>query len=121
MTTPSTAPARSGEDPVGNVLKWILLAVAVATFAVLGWTTKRPIARRHHRRTAWGAGRHDRDVGRRSGRRRGRLSARRPDGFRQPPCWTAWDFAVKSPPFFPRLAARLHPRLSAAAQTGGGS
>jgi nitric oxide reductase subunit B len=40
MTTPSTAPARSGEDPVGNVLKWILLAVAIATFAVLGWTTK---------------------------------------------------------------------------------
>src|SRR5579864_6972225 len=27
------------EDPVSNVLKWILLAVAVVTFAVLGWTT----------------------------------------------------------------------------------
>lgn len=26
-------------DPVGNALKWILLAVAVATFAVLDWTT----------------------------------------------------------------------------------
>ena len=28
------------EDPVSNVLKWILLAVAVVTFAVLGWTTR---------------------------------------------------------------------------------
>src|ERR1700730_8746208 len=27
------------EDPVSNVLKWILLAVAVGTFAALGWTT----------------------------------------------------------------------------------
>ena len=27
------------EDPVSNVLKWILLAVAVVTFALLGWTT----------------------------------------------------------------------------------
>jgi nitric oxide reductase subunit B len=27
-----------GEDSVSNVLKWILLAVAVATFGVLGWT-----------------------------------------------------------------------------------
>ena len=26
-------------DPVSNILKWILLAVAVVTFAVLGWTT----------------------------------------------------------------------------------
>jgi nitric oxide reductase subunit B len=30
---------RIAEDPVSNVLKWILLAVAVVTFAVLGWTT----------------------------------------------------------------------------------
>ena len=28
------------EDPVSNVLKWILLVVAVACFALLGWTTK---------------------------------------------------------------------------------
>ena len=27
------------EDPVSNVLKWILLAVAIGTFAALGWTT----------------------------------------------------------------------------------
>ena len=27
------------EDPVSNVLKWVLLAVAVACFAALGWTT----------------------------------------------------------------------------------
>ena len=26
-------------DPVSNVLKWILLAVAVVTFALLGWAT----------------------------------------------------------------------------------
>ena len=30
---------RSMEDPVSNVLKWILLAVAVLTFAIFGWTT----------------------------------------------------------------------------------
>jgi nitric oxide reductase subunit B len=28
------------EDPVSNVLKWILLAVAVASFAILGWMTR---------------------------------------------------------------------------------
>src|ERR1700686_1265952 len=27
------------EDPVSNVLKWILLLVAVVSFAILGWTT----------------------------------------------------------------------------------
>ena len=31
-------PAR--EDPVGNVLKWVLLFTAIACFAVLGWTTR---------------------------------------------------------------------------------
>ena len=30
---------QAGEDPVSNVLKWILLAVAIATFGLLGWTT----------------------------------------------------------------------------------
>jgi nitric oxide reductase subunit B len=30
---------RPTEDPVSNVLKWILLAVAIVTFAILGWTT----------------------------------------------------------------------------------
>jgi nitric oxide reductase subunit B len=28
------------KDPVSNVLKWILLCVAIASFAILGWTTK---------------------------------------------------------------------------------
>ena len=28
------------EDSVSNVLKWVLLVVAVASFAILGWTTK---------------------------------------------------------------------------------
>src|SRR5215472_16017472 len=27
------------EDPVSNVLKWVLLVVAVATFGLLAWTT----------------------------------------------------------------------------------
>jgi nitric oxide reductase subunit B len=30
---------QTGEDPVSNVLKWLLLAVAIATFGLLGWTT----------------------------------------------------------------------------------
>ncbi len=37
MTTISGTPLRS-EDPVSNVLKWILLAVGIATFTVLAWT-----------------------------------------------------------------------------------
>ena len=32
--------SRSGEDPVSNVLKRTLLAVAIVTFAMLRWTTK---------------------------------------------------------------------------------
>jgi nitric oxide reductase subunit B len=39
MTAGAVRVVQSGEDPVGNVLKWILLAVAVVTFAILGWTT----------------------------------------------------------------------------------
>lgn len=37
MTTIATD--RSGEDPVSNVLKWVLLVVAIGTFAGLGWAT----------------------------------------------------------------------------------
>jgi len=36
--TSSGSPAAT-TDPVSNVLKWILLAVAVVTFALLGWAT----------------------------------------------------------------------------------
>jgi nitric oxide reductase subunit B len=36
--TSSTSPATTS-DPVSNVLKWILLAVGVVTFALLGWAT----------------------------------------------------------------------------------
>ncbi|HEV2100495.1 MAG TPA: cbb3-type cytochrome c oxidase subunit I [Stellaceae bacterium] len=36
---PMHSGAPTTEDPVSNVLKWILLAVAVATFAILAWTT----------------------------------------------------------------------------------
>ena len=39
MTMSSETLDRPGEDAVSNVLKWILLAVAVVTFGVLGWTT----------------------------------------------------------------------------------
>src|ERR1700687_3481625 len=28
------------EDPVSNILKWVLLVVAVLSFAILGWTTR---------------------------------------------------------------------------------
>src|SRR6202162_5902491 len=28
------------KDPVSNVLKWVLLVVAIGSFAILGWTTK---------------------------------------------------------------------------------
>jgi nitric oxide reductase subunit B len=39
MTTIPRQLDRPTEDPVSNVLKWILLVVAVLTFAILGWTT----------------------------------------------------------------------------------
>ncbi|MGH7092512.1 MAG: nitric-oxide reductase large subunit [Stellaceae bacterium] len=38
-TTGAGLPDRPREDTVSNVLKWVLLAVAVASFAILGWTT----------------------------------------------------------------------------------
>ena len=41
MTTVAAARFdRQLEDPVSNVLKWVLLVVAIASFAILGWTTK---------------------------------------------------------------------------------
>lgn len=39
MATSSGVSLNGTADPVSNVLKWILLAVAVLTFALLGWTT----------------------------------------------------------------------------------
>src|ERR1700728_85581 len=39
MTADSTVLGQS-EDSVSNVLKWILLGVGVATFAILAWTVK---------------------------------------------------------------------------------
>lgn len=36
----SVLTAQVPEDRVGNVLKWILLAVAIACFAALAWATK---------------------------------------------------------------------------------
>jgi nitric oxide reductase subunit B len=35
----ATPPLLQHSDSVSNVLKWVLLAVAIATFAALGWTT----------------------------------------------------------------------------------
>jgi nitric oxide reductase subunit B len=32
-------PAQPREDRVSNVLKWVLLGIAVITFGVLGWAT----------------------------------------------------------------------------------
>jgi hypothetical protein len=40
--------APSADDPVSNVLKWTLLAVAIICFALLAWTTS-PITA--HRRS----------------------------------------------------------------------
>src|ERR1700730_362724 len=40
MTLEADRIDRPKEDPVSNVLKWVLLVVAVASFAILGWTTK---------------------------------------------------------------------------------
>jgi nitric oxide reductase subunit B len=40
MTMQSVVVDQAEEDPVSNVLKWILLAVAIICFAIFGWTTK---------------------------------------------------------------------------------
>jgi nitric oxide reductase subunit B len=40
MSMQTGAASDRTEDSVSNILKWILLVVAVACFAVLGWTTK---------------------------------------------------------------------------------
>ena len=85
MTIEAARIDQPAEDPVSNVLKWILLVVAVASFAILGWTTKLtyeaapplPGSLRHVRR-------HRPDVGGRYSGRQGRLSESRPDGLRQP-------------------------------------
>ena len=37
MTQPQTG--HVAEDSISNVLKWVLLAVAVVTFGLLGWST----------------------------------------------------------------------------------
>ena len=40
MTLEADRIDRPKEDPVSNVLKWVLLVVAVGSFAILGWTTE---------------------------------------------------------------------------------
>jgi nitric oxide reductase subunit B len=40
MTIEAERVDQPAEDSVSNVLKWILLVVAIGTFALLGWTTK---------------------------------------------------------------------------------
>ena len=40
MTLEADRIDRPPEDPVSNVLKWVLLFVAIGSFAILGWTTK---------------------------------------------------------------------------------
>src|SRR5574337_2212535 len=39
MTPHATVLQRMEEDSISNLLKWVLLAVAVVTFALLAWTT----------------------------------------------------------------------------------
>lgn len=40
MSAEAVTVKRHALDPVSNVLKWILLVVAIVTFGVLGWITK---------------------------------------------------------------------------------
>ena len=42
MTTYTAGSDHPLEDPVSNVLKWVLLAVAVGCFALFAWATVRP-------------------------------------------------------------------------------
>src|ERR1700680_2935498 len=40
MTMEAERIDQPADDPVSDVLKWVLLVVAVVSFAILGWTTK---------------------------------------------------------------------------------
>ena len=39
MTSAAKRIDRPSEDPISNVLKWVLLAVAIGTFGLMGWAT----------------------------------------------------------------------------------
>ena len=45
MSEVSRAPGPIGADPVSNVLKWILLLVAIGSFALFAWATVRTYER----------------------------------------------------------------------------
>src|SRR5436190_24288803 len=40
-TLPAAARKSISEDPVGRVLRWVLLATAIVCFALIGWATLR--------------------------------------------------------------------------------
>ena len=83
MTTYTAGSGRPLEDPVSNVLKWVLLIVASPVSAVrLGDRADlRTGAPQPDRFVAAGG---DADDGRRHRRRQGRLPESRPDGLREP-------------------------------------
>ena len=39
MTSAAKRIDRPSEDPISNVLKWVLLAVAIGTFGLMAWAT----------------------------------------------------------------------------------
>ena len=85
MSQTSSGAQSAINDPVSNVLKWILLAVAVVTFALLVWATVVTYERAPPQPERFvGTNGDAADDGRRYRGRQGRVSEGRPDGLRQP-------------------------------------
>ena len=85
MATSAPPAVSQTEDPVSNVLKWILLVVAIGSFGLFAWATVLTYERAppQPERFVTSGGRDADDRGRHR-RGQGRLSESRPDGLRQP-------------------------------------
>ena len=84
MATSAPSDVPQTEDPVSNVLKWILLVVAIGSFGLFAWATVLTYERAppQPERFVTSGGATLMTAGRRLRRHR-RLSESRPDGLRQ--------------------------------------
>ena len=104
MSQSSSASPATTIDPVSNVLKWILLAVAVVTLALLGWATFLT-----YERVPPQPERFDDASG-----LRGDVV------FAVAALLTAWDFLLKLGPLYPRFVERITKKSVARMQPGPG-
>ena len=85
MSEASQTQLYSADDPVSNVLKWILLAVAIVCFALIAWATMVTYDRAPPQPDRFAAPDGTTVMtAERYRRRQGRISEGRPDGLRKP-------------------------------------